>query len=76
MLRIKLFPTGKKHQRKYRIVVVEKRRKLEGNYLENLGWYDPLSEPETVVLDKDRYNQWIEKGAQPTRTVRNLAKHE
>ena len=73
MLKIKLFPTGKRNQRKFRIVIAEARSKREGKYLEVLGFYDPLTDPATLSLDKERYQQWINKGAQPTQTVRLLA---
>ena len=73
MLKIKLFPTGKRNQRKFRIVIAEARSKREGKYLEVLGFYDPLTDPATLSLDKERYRRWIEKGAQPTQTVRLLA---
>ncbi|OGY17266.1 MAG: 30S ribosomal protein S16 [Candidatus Chisholmbacteria bacterium RIFCSPHIGHO2_01_FULL_49_18] len=73
MLKIKLFPTGKRNQRKFRIVIAEARSKREGKYLEVLGFYDPLTDPATLSLDKERYQQWIKKGAQPTQTVRLLA---
>ena len=73
MLKIKLFPTGKRNQRKFRIVIAEARSKREGKYLEVLGFYDPLTDPATLTLDKERYQRWLEKGAQPTQTVRLLA---
>ena len=73
MLKIKLFPTGKRNQRKFRIVIAEARSKREGKYLEVLGFYDPLTDPAILSLDKERYQKWIEKGAQPTQTVRLLA---
>ncbi|OGY18070.1 MAG: 30S ribosomal protein S16 [Candidatus Chisholmbacteria bacterium RIFCSPHIGHO2_12_FULL_49_9] len=74
MLKIKLFPTGKRNQRKYRIVVAVDRSKSNGKYFENLGIYDPLTEPATVRINKERYNAWLKKGAQPTQTVRLLEK--
>lgn len=73
MLKLKLFPIGKKNQIKYRIVVVEARSKLEGKYIESLGFYDPQTDPATIKLDKEKYNEWMNKGAQPTRTVRLIA---
>lgn len=72
MLKIKLFPTGKRNQRKFRIVVAVDRSKANGKYLENLGFYDPLTEPATVKINKERYQAWIKKGAKPTQTVRLL----
>ena len=74
MLKIKLYPTGKKNQVRYRIVVAEKRSKLNGKYIDNLGFYDPLTNPYTFSIDKTKYEQWIEKGAQPTETIRLLVK--
>lgn len=73
MLKLKLFPIGKKSQIKYRIVVVEARSKREGKYIESLGFYDPQTDPATIKLDKEKYNEWMNKGAQPTRTVRLIA---
>ena len=74
MLKIKLVRVGKKHQPSYRIVVVEAKSKLNGKYLDQVGFYNPLTEPHTVRLDKQKYSGWIEKGAQPTGRVRSLAK--
>ena len=76
MLKIKLQPTGKKHQRSYRIVVVEGKSKLSGSVLDTIGTYNP-HETETekkISIKKDRYQSWINKGAQPTDTIRKLIK--
>jgi len=72
MLKIKLTRTGKKGQPSYRIVIAEARSKRDGKYVENLGYYNPLASPKVVKIDKKRYNYWVEKGAQPTETVRRL----
>ena len=61
MLKLKLYPTGKKNQIKYRIVVAEARSKRTGKYIESLGFYDPQSEPANIKIDKERYNEWIFK---------------
>ncbi len=74
MLKIKLVRFGKKHQPSYRIVVAEAKSKLNGKYLEKVGFYNPLTEPHTVRLDKQKYISWTEKGAQPTERVRSLVK--
>lgn len=74
MLKIKLVRFGKKHQPSYRIVVVEAKSKLKGKYIEQVGFYDPLTKPHTVRIDKQKYAGWLKKGAQPTDRVRNLAK--
>lgn len=76
MLKIKLTRKGKRNQPSYRIVVVEAKSKRDGKYVESIGHYNPLTEPATVEYDKKRLNYWILRGAQPTKTVRNLVKGE
>jgi len=72
MLRIKLFRFGKRGQPKYRIVVTERRSKMGGKYVAQLGTYDPLVQPAAIKLDQNLYQEWLTKGAQPTATVRSL----
>ena len=72
MLAIKLMRTGAKKRPSYRIIVKEKQSKRDGAYLENLGSYNPTSQPAEVNLKLDRVNYWLEKGAQPTETVSQL----
>lgn len=74
MLAIRLMRTGAKKRPSYRIVVKEKQSKRDGAYLENLGTYNPTREPAEIKLKTDRVRYWIEKGAQPTDTVRRLIK--
>ena len=74
MLAIRLMRTGAKKRPSYRIVVKEKQSKRDGAYLENLGTYNPTRDPAEIKLDADRVRYWIEKGAQPTDTVRRLIK--
>lgn len=76
MLKIKLQPTGKKHQRSYRIVVAEGKSKLSGNVMATLGTYNPHeTEPEKkLTLNQESYESWLNKGAQPTDTIRKLVK--
>ena len=69
MLKIKLSRTGKKHQPSYRIIVAERRSKRDGRYVALLGNYNP---PSTINLDTEAYEEWINKGAIPTDTVRSL----
>ncbi len=64
---------GKRNQIQYRIVVSEAKSKRDGKYVDHLGYYNPHTNPHTVKLDKDKYNNWLEKGAKPTQTVRHLA---
>ena len=75
MLAIKLMRMGAKKRPAYRIVVKEKLSKRDGAYLENLGTYNPIGkEGAEIKLNAERVNYWIEKGAQPTDTVRRLIK--
>ncbi len=75
MLAISLMRLGAKGKPFYRLVVKEKRSKRDGKYLENLGTYDPMTEPATVKLNHDRIQHWIGVGAKPTETVASLIKN-
>lgn len=70
MLAIKLQRIGKKHQPTYRLVVAEKRSKLQGPPREDLGSYNPFTK--AVHIQKERVNYWLKVGARPTITVHNL----
>lgn len=72
MLSIRLSRVGKKKQPVYRVIVCEKTKDPWGDCLEILGQYNPRTSPKTVELKADRIKYWIEKGAQPSDTVRNL----
>lgn len=75
MLAISLMRMGAKKKPFYRVVVKEKRSKRDGAYLENLGTYDPMTDPSTVNLKIERVNYWVSVGAQPTDTVKRLIKN-
>jgi len=70
MLMIKLQRVGRRHQPSFRVVVAEKRSKLKGPPVEDLGAYNPFTKESTLV--KDRVSHWLKIGAQPTATVYNL----
>ncbi|AKM78067.1 MAG: 30S ribosomal protein S16 [Candidatus Wolfebacteria bacterium GW2011_GWE1_48_7] len=70
MLAIKLNRIGKKHQPTFRIVVAEKRSKMGGKYVEDLGFWNPRDKAHSV--NKERAAYWISVGAQPTDTVHNI----
>lgn len=72
MVKIKLSRTGKKNEPHFRIVVVEARSKRDGAYVENVGHYHPKTKQ--LVLNKDSYDAWLAKGAQPTETVASLVR--
>ena len=66
---------GAKKKPFYRVVVKEKRSKRDGKYLENVGTYNPMTDPAEVNLNHERVQYWISVGAQPTETVASLIKH-
>lgn len=72
MLKIKLFRAGKRNQPAYRIVIAEAKSKRDGRYIDLLGTYNPLASPAKVNIDRKKYQEWIQKGAQPTDTVKHL----
>ena len=72
MVRIRLRRMGAKKQPSYRIVVADKDAPRDGKFIENIGHYNPRTEPETVELNKDRAQYWISVGAQPSDAVRRL----
>lgn len=72
MLSIRLTRMGAKKKPFYRIVVTEKRSKRDGRFVESVGYYDPCRNPADVKIDHERVNYWIERGAQPSDTVRSL----
>lgn len=72
MLAIRLRRTGKTKKPHYRVVVCDSRGKRDGRFVEILGHYDPRQDPVVVTIDTDRARHWMERGAQPTDTVRSL----
>ncbi len=72
MLRIRLRRVGKKKQPMYRIVVADSRSPRDGAFVEALGYYHPLDNPSTIVIDADRARHWLERGAQPSDRVAKL----
>jgi small subunit ribosomal protein S16 len=67
---------GAKKKPFYRIVVAEKRSKRDGRVVEAVGHYDPCRNPALIKLDRDRINYWLERGAQPSETVRSLIQRD
>lgn len=70
MIKLRLFQTGKKHQRQYRIVAMEARTKRQGEYIEQVGLYNPTTKE--VKVDAEIAKKWLQTGAQPTETVENI----
>ena len=72
-LRIRLRRNNKAHNPHYQIVVIDSRKKREGEYIEKLGHYDPLKkEMPKFVIDMDRINYWVSVGAQPSERVQKF----
>ncbi|MBM2809562.1 MAG: rpsP [Chloroflexi bacterium] len=72
MLRMRLRRTGAKKQPRYRVVIAEARSPRDGAFVDSIGYYDPLTEPATIKIDRDKALGWIAKGAQPSDTVQRL----
>jgi len=71
-IKIRLRRMGRKKQAHYRIVVADSDSPRDGRFVESLGYYRPLSHPARVVVDMERVDHWIGKGAQPSDTVSSL----
>ena len=71
-VKMRLIRTGKKKQPSYRVIVIDGRSPRDGRYLDQLGRYDPRQEPSLVEIDNEKAVDWLQKGAQPTDTVRKL----
>ncbi len=65
---------GAKKQPFYRVIVADERSPRNGRFIEELGYYNPLTEPATIKIDADKAKEWIKNGAQPTETVKVLLK--
>ena len=74
MVKIRLRRMGAKQAPYYRIIVADSRSPRDGRCIEEIGTYDPLTEPATIAVDAEKAQQWIKNGAQPTDTVRGLLK--
>ena len=74
MVKIRLRRMGAKKAPFYRVVVADSRYPRDGRFIEEVGTYDPMTEPATVKLNTEKIKDWISKGAQPTDTVKALLK--
>ena len=72
MVKIRLRRVGAKGQPSYRLVVADVRAPRDGAFIEILGHYNPLTDPETVVIDEEKALSWLRQGAQPTATASRL----
>ena len=72
MAKIRLQRVGAKKAPFYHIVVADSRVSRDGKIIEQIGTYDPMTNPSTIVLDKEKTEKWIKNGAKPTDTVKAL----
>ncbi|MDR5658287.1 30S ribosomal protein S16 [Serpentinicella sp. ANB-PHB4] len=74
MVKIRLKRMGSKSKPFYRIVVADARSPRDGRFIEEIGFYNPVSQPKEVRIDNDKASKWLNNGAQPTETVKDLFK--
>jgi small subunit ribosomal protein S16 len=72
MLRIRLRRTGARKHPSYRVVVADSRLARDGAFVEIIGNYDPMTNPETILIKEERALHWLSKGAQPSETTARL----
>lgn len=75
-VKIRLTRMGRTKRPSYRIVATDSRTKRDGEYIEEIGTYNPLTNPATVNINKEVAFKWLGNGAQPSDTVRNLFSKE
>lgn len=74
MVKIRLKRMGMKKHPFYRIVVADERSPRDGRFIEEIGYYNPMKQPADIKVDNEKAVEWLNKGAQPTDTVRILLK--
>ncbi len=72
MVKIRLRRVGSKKKPSYRLVVADVRAPRDGAFISIIGYYNPLTDPETLVIDEEKARHWLEQGAQPTDTAARL----
>ena len=73
-VRVRLTRVGSKKNPHWRVVVADQRSPRDGRVIERIGHYNPQTEPSTIVIDEERLEHWVARGAQPTNTVKKLMK--
>lgn len=73
-VKIRLRRMGARNNPFYRVVVADSRSPRDGRFIEEIGYYDPKSNPAVININKEKAEEWIKKGAQPTDTVKRLLK--
>jgi small subunit ribosomal protein S16 len=73
-VKIRLKRMGAKKAPFYRVVVADSRSPRDGKFIEELGYYNPITEPTEIKIDAEKAKKWLDNGAQPSDTVRSLLK--
>ncbi|MBO5715715.1 MAG: 30S ribosomal protein S16 [Clostridia bacterium] len=73
-VKIRLRRMGQKKAPFYRVVVADSRYPRDGRFIEEIGYYNPITEPAEIKIDAEKAKKWIANGAQPTDTVKSLLK--
>ena len=73
-VKIRLKRIGSKRNASYRLIVSDSKYAPTGRFIEELGYYDPTTEPESLTVDEDKALKWLNNGAKPSNTVRSLLK--
>ena len=73
-VKIRLKRLGAKKSPFYRVVVADERSPRDGKFIEEIGYYNPLTNPADIKIDAEKATKWLNNGAQPTETVRSLLK--
>lgn len=74
MVKIRLKRMGAKKKPFYRVVVADSRRSRNGKFIEEIGYYNPMTEPVEIKIDAEKAQKWISTGAKPTEIVKSLMK--
>jgi small subunit ribosomal protein S16 len=72
MLRLRLRRVGARNQPSYRIVVADSRAARDGAFVDQIGHYNPRTEPSTVVIDEEKALKWLRQGAKPSEAVERM----
>ncbi|HHU18035.1 MAG TPA: 30S ribosomal protein S16 [Clostridiales bacterium] len=75
-VKIRLKRMGAHKKPFYRVVVADSRSPRDGKFIEEIGYYNPLTDPSDIKINGDKAKEWISKGAQPTETVKSLLKNQ
>ena len=72
MVKIRLKRMGAKKKPFYRVIVADSRNRRDGRFIEEIGYFDPLQDPDVIKIDEEAAKKWLAQGAQPTERVRSL----